>query len=232
MPYQMFKNFPQFSFKSSTEPKEGKMEKEKTKWSYLSSAFKGRSLTRTSILWIWKPQSAFGQTPSLPTDFSDVCIVWAWEKFSPSCLKNYLAVQDFAHKRELTGCLSHVKVHGLGKGALYSIEECNKALLPSLSEVFLQQLHLQDPFFSLSPLWSIHFLWCEWSFPVSFLPRLTESLCPALMSTVSIPWVWWLVFLLHPPTAPPTGQISQSWPMAVSLFLGSIILRCPHKWHR
>lgn len=121
------------------------MEKEKTKWSCLSSAFKQRSRARTSVLKSWKPQSAFGQMPSLLTGFSDVCIVWAWEKLGPSCLKNYLAVQDFAHK----GCVSHVKVHGFGKGALYSVEECNKAFLPTLPEVFLQQLHLQDPFFIL-----------------------------------------------------------------------------------
>ena len=94
------------------------MEKEKTKWSCLSLAFKQRSLARTSVLRSWKPQSAFGQMPSLLTGCSDVCIVWAWEKLGPSCLRTCLAVQDFAHKREPKGCVSHAKARGFGKGAL------------------------------------------------------------------------------------------------------------------
>lgn len=59
-------------------------------------------------------------------------------------------------------------------------------------------------------LWSIQFLWCKWSVFMSFLSRLSETLCPTLLITVSILRVWWLIFLLHLSTAPPTGQILQS----------------------
>lgn len=42
-----------------------------------------------------------------------------------------------------------MKAHGFGKGALHSVEECNKALLAPLPEVFLQHIYLQDSFFIL-----------------------------------------------------------------------------------
>lgn len=67
----------------------------------------------------------------------------------PFCFKNYLSVQDFAHKREPKGWVSHMKAHGFGKGALHCVEECNKALLAPLPEVFLQHIYLQDSFFIL-----------------------------------------------------------------------------------
>lgn len=96
----------------------------------------------------------------------------------------------------------------LEKG-LYSVEERNKALLPSSSEVFLQQLHLQDPFFILI-LSDLPSSFDASDQSLSFLPRLSKNLCPTLMTSVSISQVWWLIFLLHPPIAPATGQISQS----------------------
>lgn len=142
----MLKNFPQFSFKSSTWSQRRKKRKRENQMELSELSFQRKKPDQDLST------SELKAPASLRTNaFTSHWFQWHLHSVvtGPSCFKNYLSVQDFAHIRRPKGCVSHTKAHGFGKGALHSVEECNKALLAPLPEVFLQHIYLQDSFFIL-----------------------------------------------------------------------------------
>lgn len=159
------------------------MEKEKTKWKCLSSAFKQRSPTGPQY-------SRIGSTSCLPFPLPSAASVYggwewkAWETLGRSSLKSlYLVVRDFALRREsIWHVTKSCESTGIWKGAYHSIVVCSPPYLKYFCNTYIYKIPSL-----FSSLWSIQFLWCKWSIPISFLTRLSESLCPTLLTSVYMP---------------------------------------------
>lgn len=183
MPYQMFEIFLQFIFKSSTWTQGMKNRKREDKMEMFELGFqtkKPKQVLRTADL--EAPVSL--QTNVFTSHWFQqrLCSVGMGDIW-PILLRNSLTVLDFARERDLKRC--HKKAHGFGKGAHYSVEEWDKVLLPPYVMYFCNSYIYCFIYLYSHPLWYIQFLWCEWSILASFLQRLSESLCPTLMTEVN-----------------------------------------------
>lgn len=116
------------------------MEKEKTKWKCLSSAFKQRSPTWGPVLQNWKHI-----LPSLSTSATSVYGGWewkAWETLGPSSLKNlYLVVRDFALRREsIWHVTKSCESTEIWKGAYHSIVVCSPPYLKYFCNTYIYKI--------------------------------------------------------------------------------------------